>query len=91
MMQVNNLQGVYDRYLHGTTYENIYKAYNKPSRKKVEAWQYCKDLCNEFNGNNLKIISASPWIFTAGFTAKLDDGCDIFVYITKQYDRYMEI
>ena len=37
MTKVNNLQGAYDRYLNGTTYENIYKAYNKPSSKKVSA------------------------------------------------------
>ena len=75
--------------------DNIFKAYDRPSMKKIEAWEYCEDLCRRYNGHGLKVISRNVYKFTAGFVGeKADDDTGevkkIFVFITDCYDRYME-
>lgn len=74
----------------------IYKAYDKPSINKVKAWEYCKKLCGDYNGKNLRVLANTCFIFTAGFVGEIEDATtgevkNIFVYITKSYDKYMEI
>ena len=69
--------------------DDIFKAYAKPSRAKIEAWEYCKALCKEKNGNSLIISGHSPMKFSAVFKFKEEGtGRDCFAYITKDYDRY---
>lgn len=46
---------------------DIFQAYKSPSRKKQEAWEYCKDLCEERNGRNLKIIGKTVFPFPPAF------------------------
>lgn len=85
---------MYDRW-RNSNMDNIFKAYGRPSMKKIEAWEYCEDLCRRYNGHGLKVISRNIYKFTAGFageTADDDTGelKKIFVFITDCYDRYME-
>ena len=69
--------------------DDIFKAYAKPSRAKIEAWEYCKALCKDKNGDSLIISGHSPMKFSAVFKFKEEGtGRDCFAYITKDYDRY---
>ena len=45
----------------------LYDVYNKPSREKQEAWEYCKDLCKKYNGTNLHIVGHNVFAFAAAF------------------------
>lgn len=70
---------------------DIYKAYNKPSAEKVEAWRYCKAVCDEFKGENLLIAGAGNYFFSAVF--KFTDettGRECIAWITKGGDRFTE-
>lgn len=47
---------------------NLHDVYKTSySYKKEQAFDYCKELCNEYNGRDLRIISYNTFIFTAGF------------------------
>ena len=69
-------------------YTDVYHAYDSISKGKRDAWDYCVNLCNQYNGEGLKVISRNCHKFTAGFiftdpvTGEL-----MFMYITKGYDR----
>ena len=76
----------YNSYLKATK-DNIWKAYGRPSQEKVEAFGYCKELCNKYKGRNLKIVGQSTYVFTAGFLAVVD-GKESFVYITPSNNWY---
>jgi hypothetical protein len=65
---------------------DIFQAYKSPSRKKQEAWEYCKDLCEERNGRNLKIIGKNCFSFSAGFFYTDENGKERFTHITKSND-----
>ena len=41
--------------------------YNRPSCYKVEAWEYCKNLCRKYKGTNLHIVSHNIRIFSVSF------------------------
>ena len=67
--------------------DNVYKSY---SRNKSLAWDYCKDLMNEYNGHGLKVISHNLTMFTAGFIYETCDG-EYLMYITKSADRPIKL
>lgn len=69
-------------------YHSIWDAYEKPSIRKEEAWNYCEDLCKKYNGRDLRVISKNIYIFTAGFIG-IVDGKEAFVLITANRDEYM--
>lgn len=69
--------------------DNIWYAYNNPSRRKENAWEYCKNKCAEFNGYGLKVVGFNKFIFSAGFRFRDDDGREIYCHITPGYDRFM--
>ena len=69
------------------TYTDIFQAYNKPSANKVRAWEHCKKLCEELNGNSLIITGRSSHFFSACFKFQ-DKGRDCYAYITADYNRY---
>ena len=56
--------------------------YGRPSFRKEDAWDFCKMLCGEYNGSNLRIISHNGFQFTAGFIYE-EEGEKKFMYITK--------
>lgn len=72
------------------TVDDIYKAYTRPSKRKLEAWEYCRRLCAEHNGEGLRIVGHSPYIFSAGFTFNYF-GRKIFCWITPSHDYYTMI
>lgn len=72
-------------------YSNMYHTdlndcYNNYSDAKARAWEYCKGLCNKYNGYGLSIISYNTFMFTAGFTYYDADNKKHFVFITPSYD-----
>ena len=69
------------------TYNDIYSAYDRPSREKVQAWEYCKNVCNEVGGYDLVISSKNTFRFSAVFKF-IADGKPAYGYITADYDRY---
>lgn len=69
---------------------SLYDVYGRFSKAKSEAWKYCKELCEYKNGNNLKIITANNFQFTAGFEYE-ETGKLMFMYITKLYDTECEV
>jgi hypothetical protein len=83
------LQSIYDKYWHITAnydLDNIYKVYNKPSYNKIQAFERCKKIYNEYNGVNLQIIGCNCQSFSIGFICYINNKKH-FVYITKDYDK----
>lgn len=72
---------------------NLYSlsnCYLKASDNKESAYDYCVNLMQKYNGENLRIISYNTFSFSAGFIGEYN-GKRAFFYITKDYDRYIYI
>lgn len=70
-----------------STATKLSDVYGRYSRAKEKAFEHCRDLCYKYRGHNLKIITASKWMFTAGFEFEnLETGEIMFMYITKSYN-----
>lgn len=69
----------------------LYDCYNSFSKAKANAMEYCENLMHELNGRGLRIISYNQNVFTVGFIFTNEDGRECFAYITRDYDRYMEL
>ena len=69
----------------------LYDIYNTHSHAKAKAFAYCVDLCNQYNGECLKIVSYNQFAFTCGFTYTNGNGEKMFVYITKANDYQTKI
>lgn len=50
-----DLNDYYQRWLNSTE-NTIYKAYGRPSRYKLQAWERCQDIMHEFDGYRLRIV-----------------------------------
>ncbi len=73
-----DLNDYYQRWLNSTE-NTIYKAYSRPSRYKVAAFERCEDIMCEFNGYSLRIVGHNSSQFSAAFTTDTD-----FYVITKE-------
>lgn len=82
--------GLYQRWCDSSVYD-ISQAYSRPSYKKMEAWQYCKDLRDKYEGWDLRIVSYNTFVFTAGFICPGPDGERVYVHITPSHDYCMII
>lgn len=81
----------YDRYL-GSGYVDLNTAYCKCSQAKEEAWEYCKSLCEEYDGYGLRVIGRNVNYFTAGFMFPHPDTGELcFAYITKSGEIWHEV
>ena len=89
MTHVNTtaIKSAYDRFLSSYNY-TLDHCYERYSRAKERAWQYCEDLMRTHNGCGLKVIGYNTCTFSAGFYFDID-GRDAFCYITRDYDRYI--
>ena len=67
-------------------YTELSQCYGRYSTKKSKAWDYCKALCKEKNGNGLKILSRNVYQFTAAFKYE-ENGKQYLMYISKSEDR----
>lgn len=86
------MRNAYRAYLNADrwTYGNIYDAYERPSFYKVRAWDRCKALAYELEGSTPLILGHNSMAFSVGFIGWVE-GVKSFVYITKDYDRYMPL
>lgn len=80
----------YNDYKKSNNY-NLYDIYKTHSHAKARAFAYCRQLCNAYNGECLKIVSHNQNIFTCGFVYTNDNGEKYFVYITKTNDYQTKI
>ena len=83
------LKSAYARYQQSSNY-TLRDCYENYSYAKERAFNYCKELCEKFNGNDLKIISYNTFGFSCGFVGLIENK-KVFVYITKDYDRFLEL
>ena len=76
----------WQQYYDSETYDldQCYKTY---SDAKAEAWENCKQLCREYNGCCLKVITHSIFTFTAGFIFSNDDNETCFYLITPSHEK----
>lgn len=73
-------------------YTDLRSAYDRYSKRKQDAWEYCEDLCRRKNGEGLKVISRNSHIFTAGFVFPHPDTDELwFMYITPSYDQEVSL
>ena len=73
-----DLNDYYQRWLNSTE-NTIYKAYCRPSRYKVAAFERCEDIMREFDGYSLRIVGHNSSQFSAAFVTD-----DTFYVITKE-------
>lgn len=73
-----DLNDYYQRWLNSTE-NTIYKAYSRPSRYKVAAFERCEDIRDEYNGYSLRITGHNSSQFSAAFVTD-----DTFYVITKE-------
>jgi len=69
---------------------SLYDKYKQPSDAKLLAYDYCADLCRDFNGRCLKVVGGNSMQFSAGFVGEID-GEEAYFHITKAYDRYIPL
>lgn len=90
-MQTIKLNKQMQRAMHNHKMSNLYTlrdCYNNYSYAKERAYQYCRDLCDKYNGYDFSIIGYNCMNFSVGFYYKNENDNTIrFVYITKNYDR----
>lgn len=70
--------------------KTIWDLYDRPSKRKINAFFNCKDLFNEMNGENFKVVGGNSMIFSVGFTCDID-GEPVYVHITRDHDRYIPL
>lgn len=70
--------------------ENIMQAYNRPSRRKIEAFDDCRRKENELNGYGGRITGASSHFFSYAFKYE-KNGKKFLYYITYANDYSFEI
>lgn len=78
-------RNAYTEYKRSTA-STLWEVYGTWSRAKEQAFDYCRRLCYEHGGHDLRIITANTFTFTAGFEFTAEDGRAAFMYITKSYD-----
>ena len=89
-MNNKNYSRVYRAYCNSnmTHLRDLYKNY---SFNKEKAYYYCRNMFNDLNGYDFRIIGGNCMTFSVGFKYKNENGNEMFVYITKDYDREMVV
>lgn len=82
-------ENVIKRY-YNSNIKNIYEAYKKPSYDKIYAYDYLKELSKDMNGYSFYIIGYNCSAFSVGWCARIGNK-EYFIYVTKDYNRIMEI
>lgn len=80
----------YDAYKRSGMY-SLSDAYGSYSSAKADAWRYCERLMDSKSGWGLKVIAANGYQFSAGFEYTGEEGQLMFMYITKSYDKAVEV
>lgn len=80
-----DLNDYYQLWLNSTE-NTIWKAYSRPSRYKVAAFERCEDIMRKFDGYSLRIVGHNCDVFSAAFTTD-----DTFYVITKDNIYFMPL
>ena len=78
---------VYKRYMISRDY-SLFDVYGSFSKRKRDAWEYCKRLCKQNDGIWLKVLGANSNFFSAAF---MYDNGNKLMYITHSNDRTIDI
>lgn len=79
-------------YYMNSSYSNLFSAYSKPSKDKINAFTKCKNKQVDLDGFDFRIISKNTYIFTCGFKyINMLTGKKMFYYITPYYEISIEI
>ena len=66
---------------------DLYDCYKRPSYNKERAWDYCKRLCDAYNGYSLKIVGFMSCAFSVTFRYRCPEtGAECIAFITRDYD-----
>ena len=92
-MKLTNTKQIHEAYRryrnsNATTLCDVYGSY---SSAKARAYDYCKELMHKYDGWGFRIFGKNCMTFSAGFEFIDADGVACFCWITRDYDRYMEI
>ena len=72
-------------YAIGHTLDDVYGSY---SAAKLNAYNYCKWLCEQFDGHDFCITSANRFVFTVSFDfINPDDNRPMRAIITRTYNH----
>lgn len=73
---------------------SLYEVYGRHSAAKDAAWSYCRALCYQHHGRDLRVLTANTFHFTAAFLYEDEEtGLTMIMRITKAHDtsyRYVE-
>lgn len=83
------IKNAYESFKRSSAY-SLHDVYGSYSQAKENAYNYCRNLCRQYDGTSFAIIGANTMTFSAGFIGTVD-GEECFVYITKSYDRYIPL
>lgn len=81
------IKGAYEKYERSRLY-TLDDCYSSYSAAKENAMDYCVNLFIDHDGAEMKIIGYNSMTFSVGFMG-IVDGKSAFIYITKDYDRYI--
>lgn len=57
---------------------DIYEAYSRPSSAKVQAYEYCRGMCQRENGEDFRIISIGCQFFSVAW--RVPEGLRVETY-----------
>ena len=81
------IKNAYENWERSRNYD-LYDCYANPSANKIAAMRYCCNIFIDHDGADMKIIGYNTMTFSVGFMG-IVDGRNAFIYITKDYDRYI--
>lgn len=81
------IKNAYESYLKSYNY-CLSDCYSNWSYHKEDAFNYCRDLVNKYEGRQGRIIGYCIMSFSYGFIGKINNK-EAFFYITRDYDRYI--
>jgi len=85
------MTNAYARY-NNSKMDTIYKAYKKPSARKVRVWHHWMEACAMLNGRNMKVIGKNCNMFSLGFEyPDPKTGVLNFMYVTPTKEMTAEI
>ena len=89
-MTKKQIKSILERHNQSNLY-SLDDCYSNYSVYKARAMEYCYKLFTEKNGYNLKILGYNCNTFSVGFYFEDENGNEKFMYITKAYDRVLDV
>lgn len=93
-MELKNTKYLKERYaLYNSAPKGVglLEVYATPSKAKQLAFADCIRLCQSLNGYDWTIVSHNYHSFSFGFLAPKPNGSAVFVYITRDHARLLDL